>query len=276
MKCLSSLLVALLLLGVTATAETIGELEFGDDFDALAARAQQSGTPILIDFYTDWCHWCKALADSTLPDAYVQKFLQNFELGKINAEADTLLAARYGVRSFPTVLLVKPTGIEIDRIVGFLPPEDFVSAVVASLAGVGTLEDLLTRLAQQPTNYDLTYKVAEKYMYRGDYNKARAYFAQILAKVPADQRALAATTAYRLSYMKYKEKDYEEAADHYAKVAVDYPETEEALDAQLMVAYSYQKAEMHRKARNHYKNFLKDYPETEEREWIEEQLGKMK
>ena len=54
MKCLSSFLVALFLLGAVATAETIGELEFGADFDALTMRAQESGTPILVDFYTDW------------------------------------------------------------------------------------------------------------------------------------------------------------------------------------------------------------------------------
>jgi thioredoxin-like negative regulator of GroEL len=55
------------------------------------------------------------MADTTLPDSYVQKFLNNFEIGKINAEVDTMTAARFGVRSFPTVLMLKPNGIEIDR-----------------------------------------------------------------------------------------------------------------------------------------------------------------
>ncbi|MCX6831603.1 MAG: thioredoxin family protein [candidate division Zixibacteria bacterium] len=120
------------------------------------------------------------MADTTLPDSYVQKFLNNFEIGKINAEVDTMTAARFGVRSFPTVLMLKPNGMEIDRIVGYLPPVEFVTAIVNAMSGIGTLDDLLNRLARKPKDVEITYEIGQKYRWRGDYDKAAAYFQEVM------------------------------------------------------------------------------------------------
>jgi tetratricopeptide (TPR) repeat protein len=259
-----------------ASAATIGDLHFEEDFAELMAAAEESDRPLLIKYYTDWCRWCQVLADSTLPDPYVQKFLRNFELGKINAEIDTISAARYGVRSYPTTLLLKADGIEIDRIIGYHPPEDYVGAIVNSLAGIGTLDDLLQRLAGRSGDLELKFKVAEKYMYRGDYNRATAYFNEVIAADSVGERNLAATASYKLAYMAYKDQDYLAAATRYARVAEDFPTAPEAIDAKLMEPYCYQQAEEFERARAHYQKFLEDYPETEEREWIAEQLEKMK
>ncbi|MFH2055498.1 MAG: thioredoxin domain-containing protein [bacterium] len=277
MKRPTSLTILLLLLcSFNLSAITLGELEFGEDFDAISAAAQESRQPMLIDFYTDWCFWCKVMDDSTFPDPYVQKFMKNFELGKINAEVDTLVAQRYGVRSYPTFLLIKPDGTEIDRIVGYSTPEEFVGAIVNSLNGVGTLEDLRARQAANPNDYDLMFELAEKYMYRSNYEQARSYYAKLMDNTPADKQNLAATAAYKLAYMKYKEKNFVEAAQAYTRMATDYPAAEEAESARLMVAYCYQKAEDFEQARAEYTQFLKDYPETEEKAWIGEQMEKMK
>lgn len=269
-------LVILLISLSSAFAANIGDLQFSDDFGALLSASQTSRRPLLIDFYTDWCVWCKVLADSTMPDPYVQRFLRNFELGKINAELDTAVADRYRVRSFPTVLLLNSQGEEIDRIVGYLPPEEFVTAIVNSLAGVGTLQDLLKRLKLSPDDPDLTFEVAEKYMYRGYYDDARPYFRKLIDRGQEKSKGKASTSAYRLAYMRYKEKAFTAAAQMYADMAAAYPGSEEAGDAELMVAYCYQKAEQFDQARQQYQLLLDRQPDTEEREWIEEQLNEIK
>jgi thioredoxin-like negative regulator of GroEL len=260
---------------VAATA-TIGELQFETDFETLVSAARETQKPVVVKFYTDWCKLCRVLEDSTLPDPYVQKFLKNFELGSVNAEIDTAVAARYGVRSYPTLLLLDPGGSEIDRHVGFLPPEEFVAAVVRSLAGVGTLEDLRDRLAATPDDLELMYRVAEKHMYRGQYDLASTYFQELIRRDSENLQGLAAVSVYRLAYMKYKEKQYLAAADRYARVVEEYPDAEEAVGAELMVAYCLQQAQDFDTARRQYQGFLEKYPGTEEREWIEEQLANMR
>ncbi len=53
------------------------------------------------------------------------------------------------------------------------------------------------------------------------------------------------------------------------------PNEEVSVDAELMIAYSYQKADDFKNAKKEYKAFLKKYPDTEEKEWIEEQFTAM-
>lgn len=276
MKNLISVLLILLAGTLTLSATTIGDLKFDNDFSEASAAAQESRQPMLVDMYTDWCFWCKVMDDSTFPAPYVQKFLKNFQLAKINAEVDTNLAQHYGVRSYPTFLLLKPDGTEIDRIIGYSPPEEFVGMIVQSLNGVNTLEDLRNRQAANPSDYDLTFELAEKYMYRSDYENARNYYNQILTSAPADKWELSASSAYYLAYMKYKEKKFDEAAQAYADMAKKYPKAEETEGAELMVGYCYQQANQFDKARDEYNDFLLKHPDTDEKDWIKEQMEKMK
>jgi tetratricopeptide (TPR) repeat protein len=215
------------------------------------------------------------MADTTLPDSYVQKFLNNFAIAKINAEIDTITAARYGVRSYPTILVLKPNGVEIDRLVGYYPPVEFVGGIVNALSGIGTLEDLQNKLAARPKDVDLTYEVGQKYRWRGDYDKAAAYFQQVMALDTNNAKKLAAQAAYNLGHMQYKEKNYSAAIGLWQKMIGTYPQDSAIIDAQLMVALSYQKANDFKNAKAEFKHFLQKYPDTDEKEWINEQLAAM-
>ncbi len=215
------------------------------------------------------------MADSTLPDAYVQKFLKNFAPALINAEVDTITANRYGVRSYPTTLILNRQGQEVDRLVGYFPPEEFVAGVTNALAGIGTLEDLLRKSEAEPV-VDNFYDVGQKYRWRGDYDQAANYFNKVMATDPTNEKGKSAESAYNLAHMKYKIKDYAAAIELWKKTAAAYPTEEISVDAELMTAYSYQKAGDFKNAQKEYKAFLKKYPDTEEKEWIEEQFTAMK
>jgi TolA-binding protein len=215
------------------------------------------------------------MADTTLPDSYVQKFLNNFEIGKINAEVDTMTAARFGVRSFPTILVLKPNGMEIDRIVGYLPPVDFVTAIVNAMSGIGTLEDLLNKLARKPKDVELTYEIGQKYRWRGDYDKAATYFQEVMMLDVDNAGKMAARGAFNLGHMQYKKKNYTAAVASWREMIKAYPQDSTSIEAELMIALSFQKANEFKNARAEFKNFLKKYPNTEEKDWINEQLAKM-
>ncbi len=215
------------------------------------------------------------MADSTLPDTYVQKFLKNFAPALINAEVDTITANRYGVRSYPTTLILNRQGQEIDRLVGYYPPEEFVAGVTNALAGIGTLDDLLQQANAKP-EVGILYDVGQKYRWRGDYDQAANYFTKVMAMDPGNEKGKSAESAYNLAHMKYKLKDYSSAVALWKKMVADYPANELSVDAELMTAYSYQKSGDFKNAKKEFKAFLKKYPDTEEKEWIEEQFTAMK
>jgi len=74
--------------------------------------------PVLIDFWADWCAPCKNLMPilEKLADEYAGQFL----LAKVNSDSMNMIASQFGVRSLPTVVLMKD-GQPVDGFTGAQP-----------------------------------------------------------------------------------------------------------------------------------------------------------
>lgn len=68
------------------------------------AEALNSTKPVLIDFYADWCGPCKMV--SPLVDELAEES-DAYKVGKVNVDEYPELAARYGVMSIPTLIVLK-------------------------------------------------------------------------------------------------------------------------------------------------------------------------
>src|SRR5579859_1614280 len=94
---------ALLLFAPLAVAQTsVWRL----DYNAARKEATEKNRPLVIDFVTDNCVWCKKLDATTLQDPAVLKLLgERFVPLKIDAERDTTLATKLQIQVFPTVII---------------------------------------------------------------------------------------------------------------------------------------------------------------------------
>ncbi len=107
-------------------------------YSKLIAKAEKEGKPVVLDFYTEWCGWCKKMDKDTFAQSEVGDFMnQNFVSIKLDAEQDFggEMALKYDVSGFPTFVVLDPKTKTTTSIVGYFPPEKWVATLQAHTQG---------------------------------------------------------------------------------------------------------------------------------------------
>jgi len=73
---------------------------------------------LMVDFWAEWCAPCRAIAPAL--EDLVKESKGSVTLAKVNVDEQPALAARYGIRSIPTILFVKG-GKVMDQVIGAVP-----------------------------------------------------------------------------------------------------------------------------------------------------------
>ena len=190
-------------------------------------------TPVLVDFWATWCEPCKTLGP--ILEKLAVEYNGAFRLGKVDVDTQQELAGMFGIKSIPTVVLVKD-GQVLDGFTGALPEgqlREFLSRHVQPLEGAAeeapaedavpeTPEDAVHRLQQaiaaEPAKAELKLDLAMALQKAGQHDAAETELNTLPANLATDERAIRLRSELELAQAL---KDAPAAADLRQRIEAD-------------------------------------------------------
>ncbi len=94
-----------------------------------SASVEKDATPILVDFWAEWCHPCRALAP--VIEELAQEFQGKVRFAKVNVDESRAIAQQFGIRGIPTLILFQ-NGKKVNELVGN-QPKDRIKSLLTSI-----------------------------------------------------------------------------------------------------------------------------------------------
>jgi thioredoxin 1 len=94
--------------------------------DNFATEVLKASSPVLVDFWAEWCGPCKMIGP--ILDEIADEYSGRVKIGKVNIDQEQTLATEYGVRAIPTLLLFQQ-GQVADQMVGLRSKRDLKTSL---------------------------------------------------------------------------------------------------------------------------------------------------
>jgi thioredoxin-related protein len=152
------------------TAAGAQEVKWRTDYNAARKEAADRKLPLILDFGTENCFWCKRLDATTFRDAAVVKMMnEGFVPLKVDGNQESALTQMLRIQSFPTIVFAGPDGKILGTLEGYLEAPRFLENLQRALAALNNPEWMLR-----------DYQLAVKAVDATDYSRAIALLKSVV------------------------------------------------------------------------------------------------
>jgi thioredoxin-like negative regulator of GroEL len=220
------------LYGACASAEGI---EWMSEYQSGLERARIERKPVMIDFYTAWCYYCKVLDAKTYTDPDVIIASKDFVCLKINAERERQLAAEFRIRAYPIIVFLSRDGTETDRLYGYQTAASLKRKLEETVKGTGRLDTLAGEYKKNPGDIETGYLYADELMSKGRFKEAEKILEKIVRHANQKRKADA---VLNLAVCRLKQGNYKLAASELARFSARFKSSERIDEADLFYGLS--------------------------------------
>jgi len=82
--------------------------------DTFETEVLQSQSPVLVDYWAEWCGPCKAIAPTL--EEVAKEYSGKLKVAKVNVDENQAIPRKYGIRGIPTLMLFKNGNIEATKV----------------------------------------------------------------------------------------------------------------------------------------------------------------
>ncbi len=234
------------------------------DYEMALEKSQAQSKPIFAYLETDWCTYCREMEQTTLIDQQlIEDMGSKYVWLKLNAERDEegiMLRDRFGINSFPGMLILTSKGEEVDRLTGYLSSQEFRQKVEWLAHGPMAVKRLNERLAQAPEDAELHFQLAERRRAREEYPLAVESYGRYLELDAQDQFGMLDHALYYRAAMLSMTGDIDQSLQDLLRLEDKFPQSRYMPDAVLLKGQIYQHKGQRSQARKAFRTYLAKYP----------------
>lgn len=276
---MKTLILAIVLGTLASVAHAEEEFKWIKDFNEAKELAKKEDKLMFVDFYTDWCGWCKRMDRDTMSKPEVQKFLSDYIPVKIDGDRNKNVVRQYGVRGYPTLALIHHDGTPVSVMSGYKKPEQLKQAITEAVKGSDELLGLLESYEKGEATPKEKFELAQLHLNGGRLPQGMAVLQKVIDSDMDNKNGLTDDAQVLLGQVHYNMKNFGEALRHFRTAYDKYPESNVRPANLIGLAKSHAKQQQNEEALPFYKEYLEKFPgdrfhDAMKREY-EELSGKM-